>query len=200
MELLATIVIVGLLIAILLPVMRRTRENASAAMCVNNLRQIGIAITMYVDDHDFKFPLPSFDGTNWYQYIDPYVDDREVFNCPSYKYHTYGSTNYFSYGYNFTAFARRAVMGGGPVGGRDTSAVDLNEIISPSQCIMVVDGRNMEESWATVTIRDRRKGDEYFNRHFGGSNIVFVDGHVKWHRVSDIPKKNDQDARFWWNN
>jgi len=55
-ELLVVIVIIGLLAGLLLPVMGRAREGARRAMCVNNLRQHGVAWYLYLDDHNDCFP------------------------------------------------------------------------------------------------------------------------------------------------
>jgi len=55
-ELLVVIAIIGILGALLLPVMGRAREGARRAMCINNLRQHGIAWYLYLDDHNECFP------------------------------------------------------------------------------------------------------------------------------------------------
>ena len=55
-ELLVVIVIVGLLAALLIPAMGAAREGARRAMCANNLRQIGVAWQLYLDDHNELFP------------------------------------------------------------------------------------------------------------------------------------------------
>ena len=60
LELLVVIVILGILAAILFPALGRAREGARRAQCTNNLRQIGIAWWLYLDDHEEKFPLGLF--------------------------------------------------------------------------------------------------------------------------------------------
>jgi prepilin-type N-terminal cleavage/methylation domain-containing protein/prepilin-type processing-associated H-X9-DG protein len=50
-ELLVAIGIIAILISILLPVTRRVRDAASTAQCLSNLRQVGLAISQYANDH-----------------------------------------------------------------------------------------------------------------------------------------------------
>lgn len=137
-ELLVVIAIIGALGALLVPAVGKTREGARHSACANNLRQIGIAITMHTDDNDLKFtPVfgPEPERLKWYQYIDSYVDDREVFRCPSFKYHDYNNSNYgFSYGYNYRGlniFIQPANYWTGKA---------INSIRSPSQCMMIAAG------------------------------------------------------------
>lgn len=58
-ELLTVIAIIGILAAILIPVVGRVRESARGASCSSNMRQIGQAMFMYAEDHHGKGP-PAF--------------------------------------------------------------------------------------------------------------------------------------------
>jgi prepilin-type N-terminal cleavage/methylation domain-containing protein len=55
-ELLVVITIIAILAAILFPVFARAREKAKQTTCINNLKQIGVALTTYTSDWDEKFP------------------------------------------------------------------------------------------------------------------------------------------------
>ncbi|HPO51788.1 MAG TPA: DUF1559 domain-containing protein [bacterium] len=55
-ELLVVIAIIGILSALVLPVLSRAREQAKRVVCMNNLRQIGIATHVYANDYDGFIP------------------------------------------------------------------------------------------------------------------------------------------------
>jgi prepilin-type N-terminal cleavage/methylation domain-containing protein/prepilin-type processing-associated H-X9-DG protein len=84
-ELLVVIAIIAILAAILFPVFARARENARKASCMSNLKQIGIAVMMYVQDYDETYPAANLYATPqrfWYNVIDPYAKSKQVFVCP----------------------------------------------------------------------------------------------------------------------
>ena len=183
-ELLVVIAIIGILAALLAPAVGRAREGARTVMCANNLRQIGAAMYMYIDDNDFKFPPYSSGNIRWYRNLEPYLDDQDVFNCPSYKYHNYNKTSNFSYGFNYLG-----LNNSGPWRGKD-----INTVTSTSQCILVADG------WETG-MQSRyliRKNRIPSIRHSNRANILFVDGHVEQTGYGSIPTSGPDSVR-WWN-
>jgi prepilin-type N-terminal cleavage/methylation domain-containing protein len=76
-ELLVVIAIIGILIGFLAPGAMKMREKARRSKCQNNLKQIFYAISSYRDDHSEQYP-ESLD-----ELYDGYVDDLQVFKCPS---------------------------------------------------------------------------------------------------------------------
>lgn len=76
LELLTVIAIMVLLLALLLPVLRFSRYRAHDATCINNMRQILAAITMYRNDHHSEFPKRL-------NKVLSYVKSDAIFHCPA---------------------------------------------------------------------------------------------------------------------
>ena len=101
-ELLVVIAIIAVLAAIILPVLSRARGAAEKTVCISNLRQIGIGLSLYVEERG-GFPIAQMNlggglgttpaGPGWEALLKPYTDAkpragsdprRSMFSCPSY--------------------------------------------------------------------------------------------------------------------
>ena len=83
-EVLVVTAIIGLLAAILFPVFSSVRESARTASCASNLKQIGMAISLYVQDNNQRYPLiAQQDGLTWVDTVHRYAKSADVFVCPS---------------------------------------------------------------------------------------------------------------------
>lgn len=90
---LLVVAVIAILVAILFPVFAQAREKAHQAQCLAHLRQIGMALKLYVQAYDERFPAEA--GTSdevhqvsdsqgrWYQQIQPYLRSLAVLHCPS---------------------------------------------------------------------------------------------------------------------
>lgn len=102
-ELLVVIAIIAVLAAILFPVFAQAREKARQSACVSNLKQIGTAFALYMQDYDGLLPdrrdlKSSLPGgfrpwTSWPPFdpragwaaitLDPYTRNTQIWSCPS---------------------------------------------------------------------------------------------------------------------
>ncbi len=105
-ELLVVIAIIGVLAALLLPVLGRAREAGRATACLSNLHQIGLALQLYVQDNNNRLPTmrdKSLTSTNDLPSPDVvltnYLGNYRVLKCPSdfqHVFETTGSSYYWN--------------------------------------------------------------------------------------------------------
>ncbi|MGO8672864.1 MAG: type II secretion system protein [Capsulimonadaceae bacterium] len=98
-ELLVVIAIISTLAAIMFPVFASAQEKARATDCVSNMRQVGMAVQVYLQDNDDRLffrsnwkysrsgstviPSSQANPLRWWNQIMPYLHSDNVFLCPS---------------------------------------------------------------------------------------------------------------------
>lgn len=195
-ELLVVIAIIAILAAILFPVFSRAREKARQASCASNLKQIGLAATMYADDND-EVHVPAYLpgnprqdwGNYWVGMIQPYTRNKQLLACPSYKNPIEYNYN-LGYGMNYIYLTLR--WGGTSGWGRGGIPVGL--ITNPSETIVFADSQAHSGGGIdTAYVNWVRDPGDYCVRakHNGTANVTFCDGHVKTCQVTFVSDESN---------
>lgn len=87
-ELLVVVAIIALLVSILLPSLGRAKEQARIAVCLTNVRNIGSAFDLYINESDGWYPQGTgWGGTvgmrSWDMVLQPFYENYGVLHCPS---------------------------------------------------------------------------------------------------------------------
>ena len=223
-ELLVVIAIIAILAAILFPVFAQAREKARQSTCLSNCKQIGTALSMYVDDYDEMFP-PMFDlgvtiptgyagpaskyktadwiivgdGSfwTWMDCVFPYTKNIKIYECPS------GKKNFAGYGVN----GYLSIGTGKPYGSRTYPETPrtLTNIKKPSETVFCSDGYTTAASTLMLSNPTVILGmpEKDIARHNGGLNYTFTDGHAKFYKQNAGPTEYDGGwwgyYNGWWN-
>jgi prepilin-type N-terminal cleavage/methylation domain-containing protein/prepilin-type processing-associated H-X9-DG protein len=202
-ELLVVIAIIAILAAILFPVFAQAREKARQTQCLSNEKQLGLALAMYVQDYDELLPnaqvfvsptgRPGPVTLGFHDLLFPYTKNKAFHVCPSdpTPLPPWGQPDGFPVSY----IANYAVLAPW-----DYYPVTLASLGEPADTIALteVDRPNKNANWggthayigtrpATVAEALNPRGDirgrVAADRHSGGCNYIFVDGHAKWLRL-----------------
>lgn len=225
-ELLTVIAIIGILAAILIPVVGRVRESARAVQCVSNLRQIGQGIYLYAEAHGGNAPAGqdnrrheqytgSTGGTSFWSTFHgglwPYVFDNTSGEIADIR-NTAGTPNIFQCptlynGYPSASSAPADFFYSGEASGSGTNySYALNHLAAPGGSLYdTVNLDSLSLSTQTVAVVEcymwHMAGTRYdlfgVVPHGGAANFLFFDGHVERFNRSEIPEVDDQEAAFW---
>ena len=82
-ELLVVIGIISILASLLMPALIQAKQQANRVKCLNHIRQVNLALTLYADDHQGQFPPRRRRPDVWMAKLQPYYVDSKLLLCPS---------------------------------------------------------------------------------------------------------------------
>jgi len=204
-ELLVVISVISLLMAILMPALAGARRQGKAIVCLNNLRQLGIAAQLYANNNNDYYPIAYMrdpdptdsiavyvywdfmhikDWNTLEQRIEPgllWQNDTitKVYQCPSFEDKANSPDLYTGYNYN-TSF----------IGHGTSEAIvapaKITQVKKPWRCALFGDGeydgganKFMRSPWKNEgdTFPFRAAGTQGY-RHSGKTNVAWCDGHA----------------------
>jgi prepilin-type N-terminal cleavage/methylation domain-containing protein/prepilin-type processing-associated H-X9-DG protein len=204
-ELLVVIGIIAVLIAMLLPALKRAKEQANRVACQSNLKQLGIGLQLYTGDHKGWFPAPGAnprpeDWIHWQP--NRKIDEGSIvkyfgkkfspglYRCPSDDNDTHLLGTYaYSYTINFNMTGYNW----------DTAKpwvrppVKLNNIKQSSTKILMIDESSEtidDGTWAPqhyandtrnlLSNRHDKRTEQRLDPNFGKGNVLMADFHAEF--------------------
>lgn len=186
LELLAVIATIGVLAAILLPALARAREAGRRASCMSNLMQLGVALQLYAQEHDFAFPWSGGKGNalGLGALAGDYAINEAVLSCPSDPHTGNGKK------YRFWKFAGLDVDGGLRQSYDYFGAYTKSPIFLPSPEKGIAP---LPLMWDICGGVGREGTAAYVNacNHIpGGGNVLFSDGSVSFRHSGEWADTN----------
>ena len=196
-ETLIVIVIIAVLAGIMFPIVRAVRERARAAVCVQNLKQIGVGLHAYTAENSGRFPDGAADvswkpeittSRCWYdaaaenmgrEYVRYHKGDPlpDVFGCPS------GHGRAYEPAWPYTG----DYAGNFYLGNPDHKVMTISSVKNPSSTPYVQDTVKQNNFGAAIygSGFSKTANTAFADRHGGSGNILWVDGHVSSMKYSE---------------
>ena len=209
-ELLVVIAIIAILAALLLPALNKAREMGKRIGCTGNIKQISVAVLNYVDSSDgFAPPGSAYKGDGqWNQALvwNEFLANAGVLGKSYYAGGSYKVDNTRAGGVLrclsepvLDSNNRWPIYGINRyiAGSRSDTAnwvykpVKLSRVSRPSNCLMLAERESKKEAiaagawgaWSEYLIfMTSDPACRFSNRHGGGSNAAYFDGHAEWTR------------------
>ncbi len=192
-ELLVVIAIIALLLAILVPGLKRVKEQGKRIVCLSNLRQMMFCWEMYANENDDKIVNGNTGVGCWVEWLTPpvteetriqaiengllfpYCESIDIYKCPT------GIRDELV----TNAIMDRMNGNAATSGPSNKILTKKSEITSPGRRAVFLDeGRLSPSSW-TIYFDRPRWWDQITARHGNGTNFSFADGHSEYWKWSD---------------
>jgi prepilin-type N-terminal cleavage/methylation domain-containing protein/prepilin-type processing-associated H-X9-DG protein len=202
-ELLVVIAIISVLAAILFPVFSQAREKARQTACLSNLKQIGTAVSLYIQDYDESFPgvrgdlQPDGSYPSTVGMLQPYIRNADIWQCPSHDGVSPLGPQFFSYGYSYYYLGSPS---NDDWGANVAGGIAMAAVTRPSQTVCMAEMRPSVPVPGNLSCWLQRPNDtagrDYAGRpayrHQERAVVLYCDSHVKAESSSFYVETNFQ--------
>jgi prepilin-type N-terminal cleavage/methylation domain-containing protein/prepilin-type processing-associated H-X9-DG protein len=210
-ELLVVIAIIAVLVSLLMPAIQRARASARKAWCANNMRQIGLAIQHYASVNEGRFPNSSCAVEDsaaseiWIGQLAPYVESVDAIRiCPEDR---MGAKRLKAKLTSYLMSDYVTVPGSGAqLKLFDVESTHVTIVAYECSESLALDAACFDhvhaKNWFTRTHIEQGtvfktiQGDIEVERHLGGANYLFADGHVDSISKEQIGKWAEEAQNF----
>ncbi len=206
-ELMVVIAIMAILLAILLPALKKAKETAHSIVCIGNLRQLGTANNCYVNDNNSSLvnAAQCFNTPSWTQRLVQYLNLPEeacsttgVFMCPKQDKFTASGKPYASYGLNLQGLMYHGYYTPyWSMGASGCCNYLIQKVSHPSDYVVVADsnirGIGLKPAHGStyfwlISYDNYSEASDPVMSHSQGGNFLWADAHVSYKPNSKLRK------------
>ena len=220
-ELIIVITIIAILAGLLLPALKTVKDKGRAIACLNNQKNLVVAVFGYVDDHQWlphsgfaHWGYNKYPDTCWRALIAPYLGvdappnsqntyvlEHGIFQCPSQNRETcgnpaYGYNGFYGgYGWNSYSLGLSDTYCLPPYNSSSAPWVKMIQLKKPSLTLMFGDTTDDAATFDCFALCAIASVNKYAARHNFGGNYAWGDGHLSSQQRTDFLPPNTYG---WW--